>query len=217
MSLYKKIAENDINKQLLHAQLQRALNNKNYILATELLEKGADIHHNGDNLLLGACESGNLEVAQFLLDHGADVQNDFALYMSFVNGHVNIINLLFDRGANLEDAPIKEMTMWENFALVKFLIEKGVVLKNNETAIEGLILSGSIDMFELYKEHDVTVEMIEKVLEENSHDLQMDDYHHSIPIIKKWCDTIKLEKKIKEDLDNTSKKKLTPQSSKNKI
>ena len=74
-----------------------------------LLEHGAEVNSkngDGETPLRLVCESGgNLEVAQLLLDHGADpsVRCDYSrdsLYMAIRNGHEGLVQLLLKRGAD---------------------------------------------------------------------------------------------------------------------
>ncbi len=70
-----------------------------------LLEHGADINAHVDTYqntpLLQAAERGHCEIAEYLLDQGADVAN--ALKVASGKGHDSIVKLLLDNGAEIDE------------------------------------------------------------------------------------------------------------------
>nr|MBI3613319.1 ankyrin repeat domain-containing protein [Nitrospirota bacterium] len=86
--------------------------------------------------LVGAATSGKIEVVQFLLDRGADVNmagnwECTALCAAARSGHLPIVQLLLDRGANvnsqnrLKFAPLLIAASKGNPQVVKLLLERG--------------------------------------------------------------------------------------------
>lgn len=89
----------------------------------------ADLLHGGRTALHVACEAGNAEVANVLLDHGANLQqvsktNQLALNLACSNGHANVVQLLLERGA------VSPSALWQacqsgHFDVVKVLLDNG--------------------------------------------------------------------------------------------
>jgi len=82
-----------------------------FILAQELLEKGADPNISANNPykvapLHSACATSNLEMATLLIKHGADVNakqmhNVTPLHSAAHNGKTDLVQLLVDKGADI--------------------------------------------------------------------------------------------------------------------
>ena len=53
-----------------------------------------------NDILIQACEDGHIAIARYALDNGADVHGR-ALYLASMNGHVEIVKLLLEYGANV--------------------------------------------------------------------------------------------------------------------
>ena len=76
-------------------------------------------------LLATAAEKGQLAVARFLLDHGADPksaasQMGTALHYAALAGHKAIVELLLERGAPVDAAPASRVTALNLAALQGF-------------------------------------------------------------------------------------------------
>lgn len=62
----------------------------------------------GDNALITASHSDNVELVKLLIEKGADIHavdmvNYNALMWALSNGHLEIVKLLIDQGANIND------------------------------------------------------------------------------------------------------------------
>ena len=107
-------------------------------------EEGADVNvvTSYGNALHGAAEGGNPEVAQFLLDRGArvDERNEYGstpLFIAASHGSLDVARVLLDNGANPVNAQdqygntilaeaIKSVgTGGEHFEIIKLLIARG--------------------------------------------------------------------------------------------
>ncbi len=66
------------------------------------------LHAQNDEALCWSIENGHLEVVWLLLEKGADVRarNDHALRWSAANGDLEIVRLLLKKGATLEMAKL---------------------------------------------------------------------------------------------------------------
>lgn len=135
-------------------------------IAEYLLKKGANLHHNEDQAFRNAVSNGcidmvkylyelgmnkdiltislstailykKIEVAKFLIEHGADIHadDDRAFIMACRNGLTDIVVLLYERGANINAQngnALIESTVHMNLHIVKFLIEKGIIITKSK-------------------------------------------------------------------------------------
>jgi ankyrin repeat protein len=72
-----------------------------------------------------AIEKGFLTLTEMLLDGGADPVSDTALRCAVNNGRADIVTLLLDRGAKLDDVSFEEVCYTRNIELVKLFLERG--------------------------------------------------------------------------------------------
>jgi len=65
-----------------------------------LLDRGANIHADGDEALRYAAKNGQLEVVELLLAQGADlhVNDDASLRLAAKDGQLAVVELLLDYG-----------------------------------------------------------------------------------------------------------------------
>jgi ankyrin repeat protein len=117
-----------------------------------LLEKGADLHAENDSALREASATGRLDVVRHLLEKGADLHAEAApvlrpngrldrlnrllegddarslkgsaLYRASANGHLDVVNVLLEKGASIKNL-LDAAKRTENFELERAL-EKGV-------------------------------------------------------------------------------------------
>lgn len=123
---------------------------RNVALAKLLIERGANMgaHDAGGWAALHwAARNGMTEVVRQLLDHAANVDGgsprgvDSPLIAAIFWGHVEVVNLLIDRGANVNRAglhgarPLSTAIVGGNVAIVRLLIAKGADI--NAGGIDG--------------------------------------------------------------------------------
>ena len=80
------------------ALIDAAKNNNVDIVRT--LSKTVDVNTHNGRALKYASENGNTEIVKILLDSGANV-NNYALTQACVNGHTQTVKILLDAGANI--------------------------------------------------------------------------------------------------------------------
>ena len=96
-----------------------------------LTETVPDIISAYDNYAVqSACERGYLEMAQFLLEKGANIRasQDMALRKACGNGHLPVVQFLVEQGADIharEDLALREAAKRNHFELVEFLLQSG--------------------------------------------------------------------------------------------
>lgn len=145
----KKRAEDRINRDFIFACERHQLDEAKILL----FEEGADINWSGDGyqIAIGACaEQGDIEVARWLLEQGADL-NPIQIYhtpllTALENKEIAMAEFLIENGANINQAGLSGDTplMWTCMANEKeafdFLIEKGAnpVIFNIETHLSAL-------------------------------------------------------------------------------
>jgi ankyrin repeat protein len=110
-------------------------------LVRDLLSKGARVdsrgYRQGEDVtpLYGAVEGGHMELAQLLIDNGADVhftrKEGTALHRAAARGHVALATLLLDHGADVNarnsrgGIPLHDAALNSNAAMVTLLISRG--------------------------------------------------------------------------------------------
>lgn len=102
-----------------------------------LLEKGLDIFIDNGEALLYGCQSGNLDMINFLLDHKVIQQIDKAFINMCQTQHYNIIDRLLNKGADINYNSSEALTYSAKNSinqLMNFLLEHKAVI-NNESLI----------------------------------------------------------------------------------
>ena len=104
-----EILQNDSpDSQYLDKILNAGITNERFDVVRLLLENIADFHVKrqcANNVLLDACHTGNTELAQTVLDHGADVNFTSPLsplYQACSQGSVALVDLLMRAGAAIQ-------------------------------------------------------------------------------------------------------------------
>jgi len=114
-ALYVAVAKNDL------------------ILLKELEKNGADIHQDNDKAFLIACMTGNLEVLDYLLSRGLNVNTTSPATWGATNYHV------YGNGLSLAVTN-------EKWSVYDYLLEKGINLNLNDSlALQNLIVKGDLD------------------------------------------------------------------------
>ena len=116
------------------------------------IEHGADVNFRGPggfNALNAAARNGHLEVVQYLVEHGAVIdQSDnhlhkTALLAASFQRHFDIVKYLVEKGANVNAqsfngfTPLHDAAYVGNFQIVQFLVEHGadVHIRNEHNQI----------------------------------------------------------------------------------
>lgn len=110
----------------------------NMELYTSLFETYDEIRKNcGDEIceieidvgviLIKACETGNLELAQFMIARGATYFCQEGLQYACANGHLKLVQLMISQNANIRfDAPFQAACENGHFEIVKWVVEHGI-------------------------------------------------------------------------------------------
>ncbi|WP_310558343.1 ankyrin repeat domain-containing protein [Flavobacterium sp.] len=123
------------------------------------------IDDNGSSMLILACYRGNHEVAQFLIDNGADLnyvsKNGTALMACVVKNESLLVDELLKKNTNLDLADSNGVTalmyavQLENVQMVKKLVNSGanstLKCKQNKTAFEYAVFSNNEEIINLLK------------------------------------------------------------------
>ena len=132
----------------------------NIIKLVEIVDIGGNIHIFNEYPLILACSKGYLNIASYIINcHNPNLnaQSGLALKYACVYGHMNIIKLLLDNGANINEDNSSAI-LWSiykyNYEITKYLIENG----GNVNAFDGLLLSilierNNIDMVKYFIEY----------------------------------------------------------------
>ena len=140
-----------LNKSPLGA----ALCNRHIRVATLLHQHGAvlRVSYGGRTLLHAASKDGMLDVAQWLLNVGADAnaqQEDrrTPLHLAAANGHLEIVQILLDHNACVNVAaswenrtPLHEASLGGHVSIMRLLIQNGA---DANTDLRGLLRSASL-------------------------------------------------------------------------
>jgi ankyrin repeat protein len=108
-----------------------------------LVYNGVDIRSHNNNAIRWAINNKNLEIAKFLIEHGANIKIDdhcLLLYKASVNNDVEMVNFLINNGSAINPSkindlqPIEGASMRGHLEVVKILIENGAYLDYRSVA-----------------------------------------------------------------------------------
>lgn len=118
-----------------------------------LIRAGADIYNS--NAIHVASSSGNVEILQFLLDHGAKVEDNYyeggytPLELAVHYGHADVVSLLLDHGASVEAtaiskrSPLQLACEYGRLDILQILLDKNAKAWQSVLADEAEILKSS--------------------------------------------------------------------------
>jgi cytohesin len=138
------IGHNDLKAKSLHVDLNKAFFNasinRDFSKMVNLLEEGADINYVDQNIkhsaLSYASFSGDLEIVEFLIHHGANIKGsskspNYPIYFAILKNHINIVDALLNNGVNPNYAWEKGVgtlltnaVQFGHFEIIKSLIER---------------------------------------------------------------------------------------------
>ena len=117
-----------------------------------LLRQGAD----KEDGLYWACSCGNLELAKYFVQIGANpcppanYYNDYPLGVAFEEGHLEVLKFLVEKGANIRvynDLPFRTAALKGYLQIVKYLVERGSVVNiDDDYAICAASVRGHLDI-----------------------------------------------------------------------
>lgn len=181
----EKIEKFDGNTDLVYA-----LRDKNYILAKELIEQGADIenvNNNGYTPLSEASESGRLDTVKFLINNGAEFSEDdysaLERAIAFDNFEVTKYLIDLDKIKITETDILEQLKLTKHIKVIDYLLGKGhldIISKKNQNKflkmalrsdsvdylsylVDKLKINVSIDVYNLSNEIEKTYEELSKL------------------------------------------------------
>lgn len=137
------------------------------LIAEIILESGGgtlkELYPENDNYdaLAIAAEKGQLKIVQLLMKNANTRSKSRALQMASISGHKDIVELLFDNGADIhwkKDIALHGAAMMGHFEIVKFLLSKGAnASADRSSALSVASKNGRIEIVQLLLEHRANV------------------------------------------------------------
>jgi ankyrin repeat protein len=129
--------------------------------------------------LIDVCEYGDLFALQELIAKKVNIRtnDDWALQLAALNGHMEIVRLLVENGADVHagnDMPIRWAAEEGHLEIVKFLLERGAdMTANNNVAIRMAAKNGHFDTVALLVKWGESLDLLSSELQEklNTHQL----------------------------------------------
>ncbi|TPX16523.1 uncharacterized protein E0L32_003817 [Thyridium curvatum] len=141
-----------------------------------LLDGGSDElevpTQSGSTPLIGACESGSIDVVKLLLEHGADITRrnklgNTPLGTAASRGDVEIVRLLLDVGAernpqlNIGWTPLLQAARGGHHQVVEVLLQRGAdpsaITFTGQTALHIAVLNGKLEVVKTLLQNGATV------------------------------------------------------------
>lgn len=148
---------------------RNGVDNKMYTMITEnnlagvesLIKEGADVNavdeYNMTTPLIAASERGYVEIAELLIENGAEVNKYVSLGVNALDkaadsGNLNVVKLLIDKGADVnlakgyKETALMYASLSGHIDIVKYLVEKGADLNlQNIEGVTALMLAAQIE------------------------------------------------------------------------
>ncbi|HRY36753.1 MAG TPA: ankyrin repeat domain-containing protein [Candidatus Magasanikbacteria bacterium] len=145
-----------ISKLVLLFQVKRMINKGRTEEVTEAVQEGRlslnDKYPDGDTLLLKACRDGDVFSAQYLINHGADIQvknsqGKTCLDFAVKHGKVELINSLLAKGATVSRELLRELMINKE----KDKLEKILGLLSQKDIDNALLVACDVGDADFYK------------------------------------------------------------------
>jgi len=127
-----KLSRKEIN-ELTYPQITRYYANRGF--------------HPSYETLVIAAEKGYLNMIKFLIEGKYTLPLSIALYHAATNGHLEIVEYLFDKGARVDILTVPTAAGRGHAEVVKFLLSKNVRVSSE--AMNRAVLNGYIDIVKL--------------------------------------------------------------------
>jgi ankyrin repeat protein len=209
-----------LNEQVqLQESLTTAIQQSDVQSTITLLRQGADINYvdNAGYLPLHyACVYGMYDIAELLLEWGSDYTSYLSGHAPIVlasqNGHVNIIRLLLDYGASIEEAgksntpPLIAALQGSHFSTVEFLLQNGALVnsvdKAENTALHlstRLPLDSARHMIAILLDHDADPTKLNR-MEQTPETMGLNEHHREAAIFLREMARRKEAEKLQRQL-----------------
>ena len=159
-----------LNSNNIQSIFQWASTNGYIDIVKKIIDKKIyfDIHFQNDIVLRKAAENGHIKMVRLLVEQGADIHSvdDYALRWASDNGHYEIVNFLIEKGANIHA---------QNNYAIKWATKKGhtevVELLNRKLGYSTLPSAPPLDYNANVKQCEICMENIISVFLPCSHSL----------------------------------------------
>lgn len=110
------------------------IKNDNYKNIQDLINHATDMQNTLNGALFNACQKGQFEIVKYLINKGADLQdedecNDNALSYACEGGYLNIVKYLVSQGANIrfqDYLALNTACYYGHLNIVKYLIDQSI-------------------------------------------------------------------------------------------
>ncbi|MDD2697194.1 MAG: ankyrin repeat domain-containing protein [Arcobacteraceae bacterium] len=149
--------------------IHQAIATKNNQQLETLVKNGEDIEENYNEYLpwtplMYAIQTGNVEAAKLLINHGADVKKEYlgsnSLFLAANLGNEELIKLILDKGLdinsknNLGETILFPVTRTGKLPVVKYLLDNGadvhILSDGKTTVLFSAATSGNVELIDLY-------------------------------------------------------------------
>lgn len=133
LDFFKNIKNSGITPHFDSFDLSLLVKEDDVNFVTSLLDLRNDQDIKND-ILSSACFHGFFNIAEFIIQKGADVNhsNGDPIYNACFSVKIDIIELLLNSGANITNEALKKAIQKGKFETVKLLVEKGAKITNRE-------------------------------------------------------------------------------------
>jgi len=97
---------------------------------SEINKLGSETSRSPDTPLSLASSAGHKEIAELLIEHGADLNLCSPINCASACGHIDIVKLLLEKGAKFDKSTVESAIESGNVEIIKLLIEHGFDIKN---------------------------------------------------------------------------------------
>lgn len=99
--------------------------------------------YNQEDLVSSLQHTNSLEIAKMLVEHGADVKDEFVIKHACQNGKIDIVKYLHEQGAELTTNDLEYAVGGNHLELVKYFDEHGCTVKDNPQCLGVAIWRGN--------------------------------------------------------------------------
>lgn len=136
-----------------------------YDVIKYLILHGADPNVNNGNVLHWQCAHGNLDIVQFLIEHGSlshiNSRNGLALRWAATKNKTDIVKYLLDNGADIHasnDEPLRKYAARGDLEMVKYLLGRGATVTPESKVFRWAVESGNLNLVEYLTQRGLTAD-----------------------------------------------------------
>jgi hypothetical protein len=148
----------------VHEEIKKAIEVGNLNAVKSLVEKGVDIHAEGEYLLTSTAYFGHLDIFKYLVEKGADVHvgEGAPLIIAAEQGKLNIVKYLIEKGVKAhKNTALKYAASKGHLDIVRLLVESGAdIHTNNDEAFIWACRGGHVEVVKYLVEQGADVKVI---------------------------------------------------------